>query len=98
MAQEIRSAHSTRRYVRVRGPFDGHHLDTPRTEVLIYDLNVGGGFVNFGDEQPAAATLRLNFRNLTDRDYYTRGFGSSSVIPGDPFAVYGSVELGFGGR
>jgi iron complex outermembrane receptor protein len=48
--------------------------------------------------QLKAATLRLNFRNLTDRDYYTRGFGNSSVIPGDSFAVYGSVELGFGDR
>lgn len=46
----------------------------------------------------SSATLRLNFKNLTDRDYFTRGFGSASVIPGEPFAVYGSVELGFGGR
>lgn len=59
MAHEIRSAHSTRRYVRVRGPFDGDHLDEPKTSVLIYDLNLGGGFVNFGDEQPANATLTL---------------------------------------
>jgi hypothetical protein len=58
MATEIRSTQA-RRYVRVRGPFDGDHLDTPRTPVLIYDLNLGGGFVNFGDEQPTGATLRL---------------------------------------
>jgi iron complex outermembrane receptor protein len=45
-----------------------------------------------------AATVRVNFKNISDRDYFTRGFGSSSVIPGDPFAVYGSLELGFGGR
>lgn len=45
-----------------------------------------------------AATLRLNFKNLTDRDYFTRGFGSASVIPGERFAVYGSLELGFGAR
>jgi hypothetical protein len=58
-ASEIKNQ-ATRRYVRVRGPFDGDHLDTPRTSVLIYDLNLGGGFVNFGDDQgPTGATLRL---------------------------------------
>ena len=58
MASEIKSM-QTRRYVRVRGPFDGDHLDSPRTPVLIYDLNLGGGFVNFGDEKPTGATLTL---------------------------------------
>ena len=58
MAHEIRSS-NTRRYVRVRGPFDGYHLGT-RTPVLVYDLNLGGGFVNFGEKQPAEATLTLN--------------------------------------
>lgn len=58
MAQEIRT-HATRRYVRVRGPFDGDHLDVDRTPVLIYDLNLGGGFVSFGSEQPTGATLTL---------------------------------------
>ena len=60
MAHGIKSGNSARRYVRVRGPFDGYHLGTPRTPVLIYDLNLGGGFVNFGDQQPAEATLTLN--------------------------------------
>lgn len=59
MASEIKSLNATRRYVRVRGPFDGDHLDTPRTPVLIYDLNLGGGFVNFGEDMPDGATLRL---------------------------------------
>jgi hypothetical protein len=58
MAQEIKN-NSTRRYVRVRGPFDGYHLGTPQTPVLIYDLNLGGGFVSFGDHQPSEATLML---------------------------------------
>jgi hypothetical protein len=58
MAQEIKSVNQ-RRYVRVRGPFDGYHLGTPRTPVLIYDLNLGGGFVSFGQQQPDAATLTL---------------------------------------
>jgi hypothetical protein len=48
-----------RRYVRVKGPFDGYHLGLPQTPVLIYDLNLGGGFVNFADEQPQGATLVL---------------------------------------
>ena len=59
MAHEIRSGSSTRRYVRVRGPFDGYHLGQPQTPVLIYDLNLGGGFVNFGEQQPEEATLTL---------------------------------------
>ena len=57
MAQEIKS--TTRRYPRVRGPFDGDRLGDARTSILIYDLNLGGGFVNFGEEQPADATWRL---------------------------------------
>jgi hypothetical protein len=59
MASEIKSMQSTRRYVRVRGPFDGDHLDAPRTPVLIYDLNLGGGFVNFGERKLTGATLTL---------------------------------------
>ena len=58
MASEIKSI-QTRRYVRVRGPFDGDHLDAPRTPVLIYDLNLGGGFVSFGNEKATGATLTL---------------------------------------
>ena len=59
MASEVKGSQPTRRYVRVRGPFDGDNLDAPRTPVLIYDLNLGGGFVNFGADQPTGATLRL---------------------------------------
>ena len=59
MAHEIKRTHSTRRYVRVRGPFDADHLDEPMTPVLIYDLNLGGGFVKFNDERPTGATLTL---------------------------------------
>jgi PilZ domain len=58
MASQIKDVQS-RRYVRVHGPFDAAHLDVPRTPVLIYDLNLGGGFVNFGADRPAGATLRL---------------------------------------
>ena len=59
MAREIKSVQSTRRYVRAHGPFDGYHLGLLMTPVLVYDLNLGGGFVNFSDEQPTEATLVL---------------------------------------
>ena len=59
MASEIKSSQSIRRYVRVRGPFDGDHLGASRTPVLIYDLNLGGGFVNFGEDLPAGPELTL---------------------------------------
>jgi len=39
--------------------------------------------------------MRLNLKNLTSRDYETRGFGSSSVIPAPPFAAYGGVQYRF---
>ena len=58
MASQIKN-HQSRRYARVHGPFDADHLDVPRTPVLIYDLNLGGGFVNFGEDKPTGATLRL---------------------------------------
>jgi hypothetical protein len=59
MATEIKGLHSTRRYPRVRGPFDGDHIDDTTTPVLVYDLSVGGGFIKFIEDHPTAATLRL---------------------------------------
>lgn len=47
-----------RRYPRAHGPFDGYYVAL-RTAVLIYDLNVGGGFVNFGDSQPTEVDFVL---------------------------------------
>ena len=41
-------------------------------------------------------TLSVNFKNLTGREYDTRGFGRSAVIPADPFAVYGTVAVSLG--
>ena len=35
----------------------------------------------------------VNLKNLTDRKYETRGFGSTSAIPANPFAAYGAVEF-----
>ncbi|MCI0414115.1 TonB-dependent siderophore receptor [bacterium] len=37
--------------------------------------------------------ISANFKNLTDKDYETRGFGSTSVIPADPFSVYFGVDF-----
>jgi hypothetical protein len=57
MAEDIKV--DTRRYVRALGPFNGYHLGLRKTPVLIFNLNLGGGFVNFTDEQPAGATFVL---------------------------------------
>ena len=59
MASQIKDSGPARRYARVRGPFDADHLDGDGTPVLVYDLNLGGGFVKFGEERPMGATLRL---------------------------------------
>ena len=48
-----------RRYVRAVGPFNGHYLGLRKTPVLIFNLNLGGAFVNFTDEQPTSSTLVL---------------------------------------
>lgn len=59
MGIQLEGDRTTRRHVRVAGPFDGCHLGSPEAPVLIYDLNLGGGFVNFTDEQPEGSTLVL---------------------------------------
>jgi TonB-dependent siderophore receptor len=40
-------------------------------------------FYRFGDMR-----VRVNLKNLTDREYFMRGFGSGSVIPAPPFTAY----------
>ena len=57
MAREIST--NTRRYVRAVGPFSGYHLGLRKAPVLIFNMNVGGGFVNFTDEQPTGGTFVL---------------------------------------
>ncbi len=47
-----------RRFPRVHGPFDGYQIG-PQTPVLVYDLNLGGGFVNFGGQQPTEVDFML---------------------------------------
>ncbi len=48
--------------------------------VLTFDATA---FYKLGDFK-----LRLNLKNVTDREYFLRGFGSSSVIPAPPFTAY----------
>jgi TonB-dependent siderophore receptor len=36
--------------------------------------------------------LNLHLRNLTDEDFFTRGFGNTSVIPAPGFSIYGGFE------
>lgn len=59
MENEPQDKQTTRRYVRVAGPFEGHHVGPPQVPVLIYDLNQGGGLVSFIHDQPDAALLEL---------------------------------------
>ena len=39
--------------------------------------------------------LSLQLRNLTDQEFETRGFGTSSVIPGQPFAAIVGIDYRF---
>jgi outer membrane receptor protein involved in Fe transport len=55
-------------------------------DALIFDATV---FYDFKKTR-----LSVNLKNLTDKEYEVRGFGSTSVIPAHPFSVY----LGFGYR
>ena len=58
MAKKREKYSTKRRFPRAYGPFDALHLG-PQTPVLVYDLNLGGGFVNFGGEQPTAVDFVL---------------------------------------
>ncbi|MBT4502270.1 MAG: TonB-dependent receptor, partial [Gemmatimonadetes bacterium] len=37
--------------------------------------------------------FQVNIRNLTNRKYETRGFGSTSVIPANPLGLYSALEF-----
>jgi catecholate siderophore receptor len=52
--------------------------------VLTFDATA---FYRIGDVR-----LRVNLKNLTDREYYLRGFGSNSVIPAPPLTVYFGID------
>lgn len=55
-------------------------------DVLTFDASVSYTFRKM--------MLQVNARNLTNRKYETRGFGSSSVIPANPFGLYCAFEFG----
>ena len=59
MKQDYKQYSTKRRFPRVHGPFYGYY-EAPETPVLVYDLNLGGGFVNFGAEQPSVADFALS--------------------------------------
>ncbi|MCB0301174.1 MAG: TonB-dependent receptor, partial [Calditrichaeota bacterium] len=40
------------------------------------------------------ARLGVNLKNIAGTEYFTRGYDSYSIIPGNPFAAYGSIEIG----
>jgi TonB-dependent siderophore receptor len=52
--------------------------------VLTFDATA---FYRIGDVR-----LRVNLKNITDREYYLRGFGGSSVIPAPPFTAYFGID------
>lgn len=39
--------------------------------------------------------VKLNVKNLTDKEYETRGFGPNSVTPANPFSAYAGFEYKF---
>ena len=55
MANEFEGERSRRRYPRATGPFDALIEDS----VLVYDLNLGGCFINSARESLKGATLVL---------------------------------------
>ena len=59
MGNDSNDPRPARRYIRVPGPFEGLHVGPPRSRVLVYDLNQGGGLVSFIHEQPNDSLLEL---------------------------------------
>jgi hypothetical protein len=55
MANEFEGERSRRRYDRALGPFDG----TFEGPMLVYDLNVGGGFITSPHQPLIGSTLAL---------------------------------------
>ena len=62
MANDPASARTRRRYERVTGPFDGLLAD----RVLVYDLNVGGCFVNSPQQSAEGTALVLKIDLLQE--------------------------------
>jgi hypothetical protein len=66
MASDLGGQPTRRRYERVTGPFDGV-LEEP---VLVYDLNLGGCFINSSQQSPAG-TISLLKIDLGEEGWIT---------------------------
>ena len=53
--------------------------------VLTFDATVSYQFKN--------ALFRFNLMNLTNKQYFARGFGSNAVVPAPPFTAFLSLDL-----
>lgn len=62
MPDEFAGNRARRRYERVKGPFGGRHLGLRKTHVLVHNLNLGGGFIDFTDELPEGSRLVLKIK------------------------------------
>lgn len=59
MPREHQVIRPARRYERATGPFDGYCLHGRTVPILIYELNLGGAFINFLGEPPEESRLVL---------------------------------------
>ena len=55
-----------RRFVRVRGPFDGRRLGLLTVPVTIYDLSAGGCLVHAFHDEPAGRRMTLEIELPTE--------------------------------
>ena len=62
-------------------PDNGFELD----DYLVFDAVASYGLHNW--------KISLNFKNLSNRDYAMRGFGTNSVIPADGFGVFATLTF-----
>lgn len=98
MRNEFEGDGSRRRYKRVTGPFDGRQLALADTPVLIYDLNLGGCFVNSMHEQQRGSTLVLKI-DLPHEGWITVNATTVYHRPGFGFAVrFFDVDVETGAR
>ena len=74
---------NTRRYIRAVGPFTGYHLGSRKTPVLVFNLNVGGGFVSFSDEQPAKTSFDLTIELPEDGEIVV----VAQTVHREPFGI-----------
>jgi hypothetical protein len=80
------SDHSRRRHDRVAGPFDGCRVGLLETPVRIYDLSLGGCFVNSLHEQKEGTTITIKI-DLPQEGWITVEAETIYRRPGFGFAV-----------